>query len=601
VRKSKARARLEASRVKFQIEQLETRVLLFIGPISLPFPVSSFAVDSPQASVSSIAPVVIDDGQGEIVARLIGEAGPAVGESVQAQINPFNPAHSESSIQDGSSALSLVNRDAALGYTVVTSSEEGRWQAPPQTSVDSTVTVTSEGTGDPSAPEVGILELAQARYDRLYYLQTGTDALGSMIGENGNGIGPPLSLDGGGIGGLMGSAGGREYVDGMLDAGRPSMPSELSGDVGSAIFAMLAHGPGEPGSTALSNGPADSADGVPFDPGSVMGGGLMMPGQAMNFAPRGAPAAAAHVLIGKISSSTNSPTTESGTTAASSASSNELFVSSLQRQDDQDSASVVTAPAQGSPTVSFASSLDSSFGTVPASLDSPAQKSVETTADNSQSSSNGSAAELTSDDQTAAGSAGGFDWKIPTGPLASRNAGPLGPILASTGGDPTPEVDRDERALYQAIELRESEAGDKQDTLQYLNARAATSDGSPGELGGSVAVVPGAGGFPLNVTALPRNRSTELGGLLSSIRAGSQFGNAREEAAEVAHLIDPAQMPDAARRDDSPAFVVFIKAACGLALGLGMSSRVFFPTLLTGAQNRIRTRLRNFRAKSSRR
>ena len=53
--------------------------------------------------------------------------------------------------------------------------------------------------------------------------------------------------------------------------------------------------------------------------------------------------------------------------------------------------------------------------------------------------------------------------------------------------------------------------------------------------------------------------------------------------------IDASQNADPAQdRDDARGLAIFLKAACGIALGVGMSSRVLFPALVTGAQKRLR-------------
>jgi hypothetical protein len=538
-------------------------------------------------------------------------AASSMGEGEQAQITPFDP-HLASSIQDGSSTLFLVNQNAQTGNSVAGSGEEGRWQATLQPSVVSilqpsgvsTFNAGFEGAGESVLQEGGVAALHDARQ---ILLQTGADPLGPGLGEYGNGVAGLPGFDAGG-GGLTVLAGGRESVDGMFDPGRPPFLLQFLLDAGSEPFGFPDHAPGEPGMSSYvassdgsdgSDGSDVSAAGMPFAQGNLPGAAAMQY-QSFNFAARGGPPAV-H-LLGKISSSPNSPTTESGTTGASSASSSEFFVSMIQHQEDQDSASAVAVIAQGSLTAGMAPFSDSTFASVPASPDSPAQKSEQTIGDTFQLSPEETATVIAAFDQSASGSQGGFDSRIPTGPLASRNAGPLGPILASTGGDPTPEVDRDERALYQAIERGESEAGNNQDALESLNTAGGSSDDATSELGGSVAVVPGAGGFPLNVTALPRSRTTEPGGLLSSIRTGTASPSTPLDAALAARSLDPGQVAEVApNRDDSPAFAVFIKAACGIALGLGMSSRAFFPSLLTGAQKRIRTRLRNLQSKSSRR
>jgi hypothetical protein len=134
------------------------------------------------------------------------------------------------------------------------------------------------------------------------------------------------------------------------------------------------------------------------------------------------------------------------------------------------------------------------------------------------------------------------------------------------------------------IERGESEAGN-----EYLSEQTTSIQGAAGESSGSVGIVAGAGGFPLMVTSIPRSRSTELHGLLLSIREGTRFADTRQEAADASRLIDASQNADPAQdRDDARGLAIFLKAACGIALGVGMSSRVLFPALVSGAQKRLR-------------
>ena len=110
---------------------------------------------------------------------------------------------------------------------------------------------------------------------------------------------------------------------------------------------------------------------------------------------------------------------------------------------------------------------------------------------------------------------------------------------------------------------------------------AGSSEDSAGELGGSVAVVSGAGGFPLELTALSKKPHHRAGRSALFDPAGTGI-RAAEDPARAAHSVDPGQVAGvASNRDDLPAYADFIKAACGIALGLGMSSRALFPTLLT--------------------
>jgi hypothetical protein len=600
--KSKARTHLLSARARFQIEQLETRVLLFMGPVSVSFPIFPVGVDSPQTFVSLIPPIAISD------ARAANFLPPATGEGGQAVITPFDPAHLADSTQDASSTLFLVNQNVGTGYSVAGSADEGRWQDTPQpsvvsssqSSVISTFNAGSLGMGELGTQEGELLALAEARYSRVLLLAAGAEPFGPGIEANGN---ESTSLPAFDIAtaGLTGFTAGHESLDGTYDPARPLMPFMLSMETGAELFPYQDHagGPGAmPDISSGGGGPADSGEASAIQTGPPPNlGAIQFP--AMNLA-RSTPIPV-H-LMGKVSGSPNFPTTESGTPGVTSANSSESFGATVLRQDDPDSTSAVTAPAQGPLAVGFTSFSDSTFSVIPPTLDNAAQSSAATTADTAQPGSEETAAVVAAFDRAASGSLDGFDTRIPTGPLASRNAGPLGPILASTGGDPTPEVDRDERAMYQTIERGESEAGNNQDAPEYLSAAVGSSEDAPGDLGGSVAVVLGTGGFPLKVTALPRNRTTELGGLLSSIRAGSGISSAPEDAAPAARSVDPGQVAGvASNRDDSPAFAVFIKAACGIALGLGMSSRAFFPTLLTRAQKRIRTRMRNLRSNPSHR
>ena len=107
-----------------------------------------------------------------------------------------------------------------------------------------------------------------------------------------------------------------------------------------------------------------------------------------------------------------------------------------------------------------------------------------------------------------------FNLRVPTGPLASRGGGALGPTLALVDAEPTQPVDRLERALSQDIvglgagddeqtASRGSGAGDEEFTDD-----PGTWPGSigTGGTGGPVVSIPGRGGFPLKVTSLGRDQ-----------------------------------------------------------------------------------------------
>ncbi len=580
-RKPKPRGRLRRSCARFQIEHLETRVLLFSGPINVPFPVSPLSVESPQALVSStaFAPIVV----GRDVTIF-----PAALESANSEIALINPANLTASIEVASPTVFVVSPDPAHAYLLSGANQEGWWQGATQTSGPSTLVVEAQGAGTPVGVAGGLHALDQLRYDRMMLIQTDNASYDSGISVNANAPtlapGPYPAL-----GGQLGPIASRISTEGSGEApgeaGKPFLPLAGPGEPGFETIAFIAHGAGDPGSAPYlqTDGSADSMGGVTTGAQSGVAIGLpSVPMQFLNVALRTASVSAR--LLGKLSSSSSAPTSESGTTGVASTSPSGPFVSSVQRQDDQDTASAASAPAQGVLAIGMTPFSASSSALAPATIDSVAQRALETTADASFSTPEPAAIVLANLEETSTGAEGGFDSRILTGPLASRTAGPLGPILASIGADPTPEVDRAERALSQVIERGESEAGN-----EYLSEQTTSIQGAAGESSGSVGIVAGAGGFPLMVTSIPRSRSTELHGLLLSIREGTRFADTRQEAADASRLIDASQNADPAQdRDDARGLAIFLKAACGIALGVGMSSRVLFPALVSGAQKRLR-------------
>jgi hypothetical protein len=322
VRKSKARARLRASRARFLIEQLETRVLLFSGPVGAPFLVFPLGVQPPQASVSLVTPaaasVAIFHGDGSSALPSTGEGGQALGEDGQAQIAAFHPALFASSIQAGSPTLFPIDRNALGGYPAVGPNAEGWWPEPTQGSDVSILNVTTQEAGAPSAEPMGDSEIVVVHIDRPILFQNGADPYGPETAGNGSTLTSPVGVDDG-TSGVTLPPGSRGLLAGMYDQGRPFLPYQLAGDTGPDGFGFPAHGPGDPGMSPymamLSADSADSADSANSDgmPSVQGGGGLTaaaIPFQSFSAALRFV-TPAIH-LLGKISSSTNSSSNESG-------------------------------------------------------------------------------------------------------------------------------------------------------------------------------------------------------------------------------------------------------------------------------------------------
>jgi hypothetical protein len=191
-----------------------------------------------------------------------------------------------------------------------------------------------------------------------------------------------------------------------------------------------------------------------------------------------------------------------------------------------------------------------------------------------------------------------FNLRVPTGPLASRGGGALGPTLAQVDAEPTQPVNRLERALSQ--EIVGLGAGDGELTAarrtgandQELSDDPGTWPGSIGTAGtgGPVVSISGRGGFPLKVTALGRDQRGQFAALWATLPAApnpaSAVSNTALSAISLSELpIVPAvayrSVPETLECPD------FVKAACGLALGVGLTSGPLFPDLIASLPGRM--------------
>jgi hypothetical protein len=186
-------------------------------------------------------------------------------------------------------------------------------------------------------------------------------------------------------------------------------------------------------------------------------------------------------------------------------------------------------------------------------------------------------------------SADSFDMRVATGPLASRSAGPLGPMLAAVDSDPTQPVDRHERALWQEIDGLgagvETTAWQADSNVSEPAMFPLGQDVTSGVTGtvGPVVAVAGRGGFPSKVTSQGRVRPIDFEALWATLPASS---SSERQVAPPTHpgvgLPEIALEHDSAHRNPSDPleFPDYVKAACGLALGLGLTSGPLFPDLI---------------------
>jgi hypothetical protein len=199
---------------------------------------------------------------------------------------------------------------------------------------------------------------------------------------------------------------------------------------------------------------------------------------------------------------------------------------------------------------------------------------------------------ISSDDASSAG----FNVRVAAGPLASRSAAALGPSLATVLFDHAPQVDRHERALSDAIGELGSERIDGIVPGRFDLAegeRFTTGEGRPGEGGrpsGSVVAVNGLGAFPLEVTAMGTgSRHANLEALLAIVPGALAYSGLPDQPGVDRLLLPGNAVASAAMPPPAPARRLapdVLTVACGLALGLGLSTRPLFPDFLSYMQTR---------------
>jgi hypothetical protein len=192
-----------------------------------------------------------------------------------------------------------------------------------------------------------------------------------------------------------------------------------------------------------------------------------------------------------------------------------------------------------------------------------------------------------------------FNVRLPIGPLAARSAGLLGPDLATAQMDPAPAVDRHERALSQEIDgvsavdaseaaqsMMLSSAPQVAQTDHHLPAADARTIGEP------VATVQGGGGFLLKVTAEGAGQRIDLGGLLANLpdpTAADSTSRAApgSETESPDDLVPLAMVAPSSWSLDEPEYRNYLRAAFGLALGLGLTSGPLFSDLIASVRTRL--------------
>jgi len=388
-------------------------------------------------------------------------------------------------------------------------------------------------------------------------------------------------------------------VEGTLTVERASITYQVSldamtGSVGFFVRPLNGMDPGDlpvvDGVTLLDQeGNTLDQVGPDFGPGQS-------PPQALSVLLHDAPAGGR--LLVQISTASGALATQTGPTTLSSpsATGNVSFVLGVQRQEDG-SAQQGAAPAQGQ--VAVGTLLFTSSGQ--SGLSSLSEVSTPSADATTGTGPDGQQLVAAASDSAASGlvpeSLESFNVRVPTGPFASRVAGPLGPILATSEADLTPPVDRHERGLFQEIEgLGDDDAADLTERRSQLASERPSaglgdqrsSRADPAE--GRVVALTGGGRLPLKVTGLGSGQRADLPALLASLPAMSDSKCETASPEETNVPLAESRLAVAALSpppDDRSDFPDYIKAACGLAFGLGLTTGPLFSDLLASVQARL--------------
>ncbi len=291
---------------------------------------------------------------------------------------------------------------------------------------------------------------------------------------------------------------------------------------------------------------------------------------------------------------TPAPSVAAGPPQASLASLNIPFTMDIQRADPATSALPLNAVFQTVVPVGLAGPLLIAYGNVAATTPPPSLGSSGDVPDTEAASSEPTGmvasaiaiapagARLTTQVEVAAPG-------VSVGPLVTRGSAPLRPPLGTTPGEPTPSIDRNERAfdlaaLGSCVEV---------DAELLLGLTANRSDGNGEDTPVDQATrtsepliaLRGPGGLPVMVSSVRAGQSLiDPAAVLATLLAPENLPDPGQQLARLPAL-PPLEVSGALRRGDEAACNDFLKAACGLMLGIGLTTGPFYPDLMALVRN----------------
>lgn len=178
---------------------------------------------------------------------------------------------------------------------------------------------------------------------------------------------------------------------------------------------------------------------------------------------------------------------------------------------------------------------------------------------------------------------------VSVGPLVTRGSAPLRPPLGTTPGEPTPSIDRNERAF----DLAAIGSGAEVDAELLLGLTANRSDGNGEDTPVNPATrttepliaLRGPGGLPVMVSSVQAGQSLiDRAAVLATLPAPENLPDPGQKLARLPAL-PPLDVPGALRRGDEVACTDLLKAACGLMLGIGLTTGPLYPDLMALVRN----------------
>jgi hypothetical protein len=178
---------------------------------------------------------------------------------------------------------------------------------------------------------------------------------------------------------------------------------------------------------------------------------------------------------------------------------------------------------------------------------------------------------------------------VSVGPLVTRGSAPLQPPLGTTPGEPTPSIDRNERAF----DLAALGSGAEVDAELLLGLTANRSDGNGEDTPVNPATrttepliaLRGPGGLPVMVSSVQAGQSLiDPAAVLATLPAPENLPDPGQKLARLPAL-PPLDVPGALRRGDEVACTDLLKAACGLMLGIKLTTGPLYPDLMALVRN----------------